>query len=368
MGPHVLLRRVQLRARFVLAAVGTAGLAFVLGVLAPAGVAHADNELVSSSPAEGSSLGASPTSISLTFATPVGTKNTVVATCNGTQVALGNPAVSPDGLTLTVAVVNPLPKGECNLTYLVSAPDDTPNGSATFSFTITADPPEGASTTPTSAGELVPGTSTVTTTLTTSAPVIDTGDTAPEGPPKVDGPLGVFRLLGSLGLAVLLGSLVLIVVAWPEGIEYILTVRFLRYAWVAALVGSAATVVLLTVQVTGKSVGASISPAAWTDLKDATPGVAALVRLAATAACGWTVLRPERAVDQGTQLPALAFPVIAVATYGFSRTGGDLAAVGAVAGIGHALAMSVWVGGLLLLTRVVLAGPGEEDLVHAVRG
>ena len=30
--------------------------------------------------------------------------------------------------------------------------------------------------------------------------------------------------------------------------------------------------------------------------------------------------------------------------------------------------MAVWFGGLILLTRVVLAGPGEEDLVHAVRG
>jgi copper transport protein len=30
--------------------------------------------------------------------------------------------------------------------------------------------------------------------------------------------------------------------------------------------------------------------------------------------------------------------------------------------------MAVWLGGLILLARVVLAGPGEEDLVHAVRG
>jgi copper transport protein len=30
--------------------------------------------------------------------------------------------------------------------------------------------------------------------------------------------------------------------------------------------------------------------------------------------------------------------------------------------------MAVWLGGLILLTRVVLAGPGDEDLVHAVRG
>jgi copper transport protein len=53
---------------------------------------------------------------------------------------------------------------------------------------------------------------------------------------------------------------------------------------------------------------------------------------------------------------------------GFSRPLGDLAALGAVDGIAHALAMSVWFGGLVLLARVVLAGPGESDLVHAVRG
>src|SRR5690606_26999463 len=32
------------------------------------------------------------------------------------------------------------------------------------------------------------------------------------------------------------------------------------------------------------------------------------------------------------------------------------------------LAMAVWFGGLVVLSRVVLAGPGEADLVHAVRG
>ena len=37
-------------------------------------------------------------------------------------------------------------------------------------------------------------------------------------------------------------------------------------------------------------------------------------------------------------------------------------------GVLHALAMAVWVGGVILLARVVLSGPGDEDLVHAVRG
>ena len=57
-----------------------------------------------------------------------------------------------------------------------------------------------------------------------------------------------------------------------------------------------------------------------------------------------------------------------MATLGFSRSGGQLALLGYAAGIAHALAMAVWLGGLILLARVVLAGPGEEDLVHAVRG
>ena len=55
-------------------------------------------------------------------------------------------------------------------------------------------------------------------------------------------------------------------------------------------------------------------------------------------------------------------------TVGLSRTGGDFPAIGVLAGIGHALAAAVWVGGVALVARVVLAGPGDDDLVQAVRG
>ena len=67
-------------------------------------------------------------------------------------------------------------------------------------------------------------------------------------------------------------------------------------------------------------------------------------------------------------MAGLGIPALAVATIGFSRTGGDLALIGIATGILHALAMAIWIGGVVLLARVVLAGPGEEDLVHAVRG
>lgn len=85
-------------------------------------------------------------------------------------------------------------------------------------------------------------------------------------------------------------------------------------------------------------------------------------------ASAWAAFRPDRAIDPTTQLAALGIPGLAAATIGISRTVGDLAALGVLMGVLHALAMSVWVGGVILLARVVLAGPGDEDLIHAVRG
>ena len=80
----------------------------------------------------------------------------------------------------------------------------------------------------------------------------------------------------------------------------------------------------------------------------------------------YVVMRPERTIDPATQLLALGPPGLAVVTLAFSRD--EFGLIEYAAGIVHALAMAVWLGGLILLTRVVLAGPGEEDLVHAVRG
>jgi copper transport protein len=171
------------------------------------------------------------------------------------------------------------------------------------------------------------------------------------------------------GLAILFGSLVLIVVAWPEGPEYILAVRFLRSVWILTLIGTLLYVVALSAAVNQESFGNGLSPASWLDLFDAGwAGRAALARLVLVIASAWVVLRPERVIDPTTQLPAIAIPTLAVLTIGLSRTGGDLAILGVLMGLVHAVAMAVWFGGVVLLARVVLAGPGEEDLVQAVRG
>jgi copper transport protein len=259
-----------------------------------------------------------------------------------------------------------MPKGTCSAAVSVSAPDGSPNGQFSVKFTITSDS-VAAVTTLDPAGTVDPTATTVAGAVATTLAPAGTGDSTGDSTGGSGGPLGLARLVTNIGLAVLFGSLVLIATAWPEGVEYILTVRFLRTAWIVSLVGSVLTAVFLTANVTGKSIGASLNPLAWTDLEGAS-GIAAIARVLLTAGCIWVVMRPERCIDQSTQLPALAAPLLAVATLGFTRTGGDLAAVGVIMGVGHALAMAVWFGGLALLTRVVLAGPGDDDLVHAVRG
>ena len=306
---------------------------------------------VSSVPADGSSVVTSPQQVSIVFDQPIAAGATMVLTCNGS--ALATPVVpflSTDTLSLLADITTPLPKGQCSMFWSVRGAADNTNVFNTYTFKVEQDAASDAAAAAVAAAEAAKADG-----LTTDGS-------------NLSGPLGLFRLISTIALASLLGALVLITVAWPEGIEYILTIRFLRYAWVLAFVSTVLMVGCLVAQNSGKGFTSSILPTAWGPLTDSTPGIAALARVLLTAAAGWVAIHPERVIDPSSQLAALAAPALAVATLGFSRTGGDLEIVGYAMGVGHALAMAVWFGGLVLLARVVLAGPGEDDLVHAVRG
>ena len=334
--------------------------AIVVGPALGTDVAHAETlAALSTSPADGTTVAASPAQVTITFNQTIGSAASVVIACNGTTVNQPEARVGEDISSLIVDLTSsPLPKGQCEVLWQAQGTTEPGTQRGNFSFTVEQDTvitvaPVDSSGTPISAPAATPGSTT-------------TDEAA--SPPNVGGPLGLARLLSSLSVAVLFGALVLITVAWPEGIEYILTIRFLRYTWALAVFSTVLLVICLTAQANGDSIGSSISPTGWVDLKDTTPGIAALARVVLVIVAGWVAMRPERCIDPTTQLPALAIPGLAVATMGFTRSGGDLELVGFAAGVVHAIAMAVWLGGLVLLARVVLAGPGEDDLVHAVRG
>ncbi len=328
----------------------------------------ADNTLVSATPAAGTTVDVSPASLSLVFATQVGPSPQVTMSCGdpGQVQSLGQPLLLQDQLTVSVALLSPAPKGTCTVSWRVTDTNLQPAGSNSYSFEIANDTVATVATTTTTIAGAVPDSTVATTAPVTTAPSTDTGDGSTSDTSSSSGPLGLFRLLSNLGLAMVFGALVVIVVAWPEGVEYIVTVRHLRFAWIIAVVSTGLFAAALEASQTGNGLGASLSPTSWGDLLDTTSGKAALVRLLFILATAYVIMRPERVIDPSTQIGALVPPGIAVVTMAFSRD--EFGLIEYASGAVHAIAMAVWLGGLILLTRVVLAGPGDEDLVHAVRG
>jgi copper transport protein len=342
----------------------------VLGLLTLApGSAFAENSVASSNPADGSTISTSPAQIEIVFTEELGEVNTIALDCNAELHNIGRPKRTDDNLGLTAEVIDPLPKGTCVMRWGVSDTDGEPNGVGNLTFNVQNDTVvEETTTTVTGA---------TSTTIDPTSPVDSTGGGSTSSDEVADlsnvdtgsGPLWLGRLISVLGVAVLFGSLILIAAAWPEGVEYLLAVRFIRGTWIVAMIGTVLYVVAASAAVTGQSLGGGFSPGAWRDLLDAgLPGIAALARLLLVAASAWVAFRPDRVIDPATQMAALGIPALAVVTIGFSRTDSNFAVLYVGTAIVHALAMAVWIGGVFLLARVVLAGPGEEDLVHAVRG
>ena len=350
-----------------LVALVLAAIAAIAVLLASPTTVLAENSVVSSTPADGSSIASSPASIEITFSEPLGEVNTIAVQCDAELYTVGPRNVSDDRLTLSADLVDPLPASDCVVSWGVSDADGQPNGAGNLTFTVQNDTAAVETTTPTTettvAADGTTGTTSPTTTTTTDeiTPLseVDSGQ----------GPLWLGRLISVLGVAVLFGSLVLIAAAWPEGVEYLLAVRFIRATWVVAFVGTLLYVAAATAAVGGTGLGSGFNPVNWADLFSAgLPGIAAVARLVLVAASAWVAFRPDRVIDPVTQLAALMIPGVAVMTVGLSRTDTDAVILYVPLSIVHALAMAVWLGGVVLLARVVLAGPGEEDLVHAVRG
>ncbi|CAN5829475.1 hypothetical protein BH24ACT5_BH24ACT5_28390 [soil metagenome] len=327
---------------------------------------HAVNSLVSSEPADGAELDSAPTSIVLMFDEELGDNNLVVLVCSGNPVSTGAIEVGSDRTQLTAAITGAVPAAECNVTWTVTDSEDVDNGSDNFSFRVNAGA-TGAAVDPTATA--ADGSTPATIAPSNSGSVAGDSSTIRNASTVSSAPIWLGRFLSILGLSVLFGSLVLIVAAWPEGPEYVLALRFLRMAWIVGAVGSLIYLVALSAAVKGESFGGGLNPSSWFDLFDAGwAGRAAVLRLVFVLASAWVVIKPERVIDPTTNMLALGIPALAFVTLGLSRTGGTLAFIGVIASITHVLAMAVWFGAAVLLARVVLAGPGEEDLVHAVRG
>ncbi len=324
--------------------------------------AQGTNSLQSIEPADGASLETSPAAIVLSFNQELQDDDnvTLALTCNNQPQDTGLPEVDAEGLIVTVAINTPLPRGSCVVVWSLKdgLGETIVSGSSTFG--VTSDPAVSSTagaTTSTSEFIEVPAQS---GTSTASDPADNPGSTG--------GALWLGRLLSTLGILVVFGGLALISIGWPEGPEYVVTVRFLRFAWLVSLVGTLLYVVAFAADFGNTNFGAAMSPSAWLDLNDAGwSGRGALLRLLFVTASGWVAVRPERIIDPTSAMWAWAIPGFALVAVAMSRVAGSAALLGFLVNVVHVVATAVWIGGVALVARVVLAGPGEDDLVQATR-
>ncbi len=314
------------------------------------------NILTSSNPAANQVVSMPPTQLQLIFRDPL-TSPDVAANmglslaCNGTPVGLGQAQLGPDFKTVSTALTQIPPAGLCVVSW--SLPDFS---SGSFNFTS-------AVATQTTIAD---ATGQVLTTDTTTPVLI--GETIGEqkSAPRVGGVIGLLRILEYLLMTAIFGGLALVITAWPEGPTYGVMIRYMRLSWIGCVGTMYLILTLTTMQQTSQNFLSSLNPFEWLSSLTSGSGIVLIFRFALIASCGWVAWFPERANDPSTQLPAVMLLVLMIATLGFSRLGQDVAIFTYIVGVAHALSVAYWIGGLMLLSRVILIGPGGDDLVGAV--
>ncbi len=345
--------------RGVLVSLGAAAVA-VGGIPTIASAQSGENSLSASNPADGATLGTSPALMTFTFTQPVGANEpfTVAVGCGvpAQPQSTGIPLLGDDDVTFTVEVLSPFPKGACTITWLLRDELDQPIATDLIAFSVAAD-------TPTASGD----STAVTIPVASSASTVSVGDDVAAVGSK-GGAVWFGGLISTYSIMVLFGAVFIIGFGWPEGPLYELTQRFTMWVWGFAVLGTYLHTAAVTASLTGSSFTASMSPLSWTStFTSGVVGAAAVARLLAVVLSGWVSYRPEAVLDDVSRPLALTAPAVAVATLAFGRVAGDVVIIGLLVGILHVMAVAVWLGGAVVVSRAVLHGPGESDLVIAVR-
>ena len=335
-----------------LAVLGTLG----LGRVADASGAPGTNIVVSSNPPPGGTIDINPQKIQLVFRDDVKAdqgKVVIEMTCADQPIGFAEPQVAADARTVVAVLIDIPPAGICTVSW--SLPDRS-IGSFFFNDTATTETSISSG-----GGEDVP----------TETTVAIIGEVVPErtgSGPRVGGLIGLLRILHYLAISAVFGGLIVVLLIWPEGTEYGLSLRFFRLAWLAAVVSTYLVVALTAMRNANDGFVSALNPFSWFGSLDGLDGLILAVRLLFVIAAGWVVLVPDRIVDPATQVPALGILIVMMSTFGLSRLGQNVSFLNYVFGVPHALSVGVWIGGLTLLFFVTLTGSGESDLVEAVLG
>ena len=311
-------------------------------VWAPAASAHAT--VASSNPADGSRLAAAPTEVSITFDESVGLDLGYLRVVDSHSIDVtSGPAIHPDGQGQIIAV--PLKAGLGDGSYIASW------------RVISADshPVEGTI-------AYVVGNGPLTTSSATAPPVV-AADTAVA--------FDVARTVSYAGLAVLGGGWLLLSV-WPAGRGDPRARRALVAGWATVLLGSATELLLQGPYAAGVGPAAIGRIDLLVDTIGTTYGRLHVIRLLLLAAVGFgldALFAPggRRPTSRGA-LPGVLLFVAVVYTFSADGHAGVArpAWLALTSDMAHLVAVSAWIGGLVLLAVALLPGGRPQEELRAV--
>jgi putative copper export protein len=312
------------------------------------------NEITSSNPVRNQIVQVQPPQIQMVFRdaiTDLG-KMGLTVVCGSEPIGIGLPQLGADSKTVSFAVTSAFTAGECLISWKLA---DGSQGSIPFTSQIVSE-------------TTIPLTDGNPTDTTLPAVIGEVVVQSAGGGPRVGGLLGLLRIFEYLLVAAIFGGLLTVTLAWPEGIDYGVCLRFFRITWLLAVVTTYLIVAITAMRNSDNTFVGSLNPFGWFGVLNDAAGLIMLLRFALVIGSFWVTFQPARVFEPATQVPAITLVTVLMATFAFTRIGQNVAIFTYIFGIAHVLAIGMWLGGLLLLSRAVLNAPGEADLLNAVRG
>ena len=311
------------------------------------------NEITSSNPVRNQIVQVQPPQIQMVFRdaiTDLG-KMGLTVVCGSEPIGIGLPQLGADSKTVSFAVTSAFTAGECLISWKLA---DGSQGSIPFTSQIVSE-------------TTIPLTDGTPTDTTLPAVIGEVVMDATGGGPRVGGLLGLLRIFEYLLIAAIFGGLLTVTLAWPEGIDYGVCLRFFRITWLLAVVTTYLIVAITAMRNSDNTFVGSLNPFGWFGVLNDAAGLVLLLRFALVIGSFWVTFQPARVFEPATQVPAITLITVLMATFAFTRIGQNVAIFTYIFGIAHVLAIGMWLGVLLLLSRTVLNAPGEADLLNAVR-
>lgn len=329
----------------VLRRAATAALLVAALVPAAAAPAWAHASLVGTTPGEGSVVVSAPAQVQLRFDEAVGTALGAVQVYapNGARVDVGR--LVGRGSVVDAPLRPGIAAGTYVVVWRVTSDDGHPEGGS-FAFSVGR--------------------------ASAAAPA---GLGARRAPWATRAGLGLGRLLAYAGLVLFAGLLLAAGAVWPEGAADERVRRLLRTGWWALLVGSVLTLVLEGPTAAARGPGAALSsPGLLLDVLRTRYGllhvarIAALVAAPPVAAAAVALRARARRRDGALLVASGAFLAATFALSGHAGVGAGWPAWGVV-DVVHVLAVTTWLGGLVLVGGIATrrAAAGAPEVAEAAR-